>query len=410
MEKLRQQEHLFEKEKEHVEGFTPEVAWVEKAGETKLKERLAIRPTSETIFYENYSKWIRSWRDLPLLLNQWVNVVRWEFKHPRPFLRTREFLWQEGHTAHATKEEAEKEALDILKDYMDLIENYLAIPVLHGVKSESEKFPGADYTLTMEALMPTGKALQMGTSHMLGQNFSKPFEIKFLNADGKEEFVWQTSWGISTRLIGAVAIMHGDDKGMVVPPLVAERKCVIVPIYFKNGKDEVMKKCSELKEKLSEFGAFVDDDESHSPGFKFHKWELQGIPIRIEIGPRDIEAKQFVAVRRDSGEKLAVKEKDAVKELQKLLEAMQVSLKEKAGKALKEAIVSVSDKAGFVKAIEGGKMAFGWFCEEAECEATVKDETQATSRLIPLNQREGNGKCMYCGKSAKRKNYFARSY
>jgi len=403
-------EHLFEKEKEHVEGFTPEVAWVERAGETKLKERLAIRPTSETIFYENYAKWIRSHRDLPLLYNQWVNVVRWEFKHPRPFLRTREFLWQEGHTAHATEEEAENEALAILKDYIDLIESYLAIPVLFGKKSESEKFPGADYTLTMESLMPTGKALQMGTSHMLAQNFSKPFGIKFLSENGSEEFAWQTSWGISTRLIGAVAIVHGDDKGMVVPPRVAERKAVIVPIYFGKGRNEVIKKCNELKEKLAEFNTFVDDDENHSPGFKYHKWELQGIPLRIEVGPRDIEKKQFVAVRRDSGEKVFVKEKDAVKAVSELLEKMQKDLFSKAKKFLKANIVEVKDKKEFKKAIEQGNMAFGFFCEKAECEANVKEATQATSRLIPLKQKPAKGKCFYCGASAGRKSYFARNY
>ncbi len=403
-------EHLFEKEKEHVEGFEPEVAWVERAGDSKLEERLAIRPTSETIFYESYAKWIRSHRDLPLLLNQWVNIVRWEFKHPRPFLRTREFLWQEGHTAHATKEEAEKEALTILKEYTDLIENYLAVPVLWGKKSESEKFPGADYTLTMEALMPNGKALQMGTSHMLGQNFSKPFNIKFLDKNGKESLVWQTSWGISTRLIGAVAMVHGDNKGLVVPPRVAERKIVIVPIYFKSGKREVLKKCRELKAKLRAFNAFVDEDETHSPGFKFHHWEMQGIPLRAEVGPRDIEKKQFIAVRRDTGKKIAVKEKDAERNVGRILEEIQKNLFSKAKKFLEENTVEVKSREEFLKAIKSGKMAFGFFCERKECEEAIKEETQATSRLIPLTQKTENGKCFYCGSKAKRKSYFARSY
>ncbi|MFH1234412.1 MAG: proline--tRNA ligase [Candidatus Diapherotrites archaeon] len=403
-------EHLFEKEKEHVEGFEPEVAWVESAGNTKLEERLAIRPTSETIFYESYAKWIRSHRDLPLLLNQWVNIVRWEFKHPRPFIRTREFLWQEGHTAHATKEEAEKEALMILKDYTDLIENFLAIPVLSGQKSESEKFPGADYTLTMEALMPNGKALQMGTSHMLGQNFSKPFDIKFLDEKSAEQFAWQTSWGISTRLIGAMAMVHGDDKGLVVPPKIAERKVVIVPIFFEKSKTQVLEKCAELEKRLERFGAFVDSDENHSPGFKFHQWEMQGIPVRIEVGPRDIEKKQFIAVRRDSGEKAAVNEGDAEKEIEGMLEKMQEALFKKAKEFLDKNTVEVKDKASFVKAIEDGKMAFGFFCESAECEANIKAETQATSRLIPLEQKETGGKCFFCGAAAKRKSYFARNY
>ncbi|MEM0360738.1 MAG: proline--tRNA ligase [Candidatus Diapherotrites archaeon] len=403
-------EHLFEKEKEHVEGFEPEVAWVEKAGNTKLEERLAIRPTSETIFYESYAKWVRSHRDLPLLLNQWVNIVRWEFKHPRPFLRTREFLWQEGHTAHATKEEAEREALAILKEYIDLIENFLAIPVLWGKKSECEKFPGADYTLTMEALMPNGKALQMGTSHMLGQNFSKPFGIRFLDEKGKEQFAWQTSWGISTRLIGAIAMVHGDDKGMVVPPRVAERKIVIVPILFEKSRKEVLQKCAELEKRLAGFGAFVDADESHTPGFKFHKWEMQGIPLRIEVGPRDIEKKQFIVVRRDTGEKLAIKEGDLEKETGAILEKIQESLFKKAKAFLETSIVEVKDKTAFEKTINSGKMAFGFFCERKECETKIKEETQATSRLILLTQNESSGKCFFCGAKAKKKSYFAKNY
>ncbi len=403
-------EHLFEKEKEHVEGFEPEVAWVERAGNSKLEERLAVRPTSETIFYESYAKWIRSHRDLPLLLNQWVNIVRWEFKHPRPFLRTREFLWQEGHTAHSTKEEAEGEALTILKEYTDLIENYLAIPVLQGKKSESEKFPGADYTLTMEALMPTGKALQMGTSHMLGQNFSKPFGIKFLAEDGKERFAWQTSWGVSTRLIGAIAMVHGDNRGMVVPPRVAERKLVIIPIYFKGEKKEVLKKCRELRKKLCGFNAFIDEDPNHSPGFKFHHWEMQGIPLRIEVGPRDIEEEQFIAVRRDTGEKIAVKEKDAETRVERILGEIQENLFARAKKFLEGNTVEVKNREEFLKAIESGKMALGFFCERPECEENIKNETQATNRLIPLEQEESSGRCFYCNAKAKRKSYFARSY
>ena len=403
-------EHLFEKEKEHVEGFEPEVAWVERAGDSRLQERLAIRPTSETIFYENYAKWIRSWRDLPLLLNQWVNIVRWEFKHPKPFIRTREFLWQEGHTAHATKEEAEKEAVQILDDYTRLIGEFLAIPVLQGTKSEGEKFPGADTTLTMEALMPNGKALQMGTSHMLGQNFSKPFGIKFLDEKGKERFVWQTSWGISTRLIGAVAMVHGDDKGLVVPPRVAERKVVIVPIYFNKSKKEVMEKCRGLEQELAEYGAFVDARENQTPGFKYHGWEMQGIPLRIEVGPRDIEKKQFIAVRRDTGEKKAVKEKDAGKEVGRLLLAVQENLYRGAKEFLDNNTVEVKGKEEFEKAMAEGKMACGYFCEKKECGEAIKDATQATNRLIPLKQGKAGGNCFYCGSGAERKSYFAKAY
>lgn len=403
-------EHLLEKEGEHVEGFEPEVAWVEKAGTSKLKERLAIRPTSETIMYENYAKWIRSHRDLPLLLNQWANIVRWEFKHPKPFLRTREFLWQEGHTAHATKEGAEQEALLILKDYIDLIENYLAIPVLWGKKSEREKFPGADYTLTMEALMPDQKALQMGTSHMLGQNFSKPFEINFLDENGKEKYVWQTSWAVTTRLIGAIAMVHGDNSGLIVPPRLAERKVVIVPIYFKDSKKKVLKKCSEIEKKLREFNAFTDEREKYTPGFKFNEWEMQGIPLRIEIGPRDIKKEQVIAVRRDSGEKKKVKEKNVKSAVKKLLEEIQSNLYNKAQSFLKENIVEVKKREEFQKAIEQGKMAVGFHCEREECEEEIKEDTQATNRLIPLEQSEKSKKCFYCGSNAKRKSYFAKAY
>ncbi len=403
-------EHLFEKEKEHVEGFEPEVAWVERAGDKKLEERLAVRPTSETIFYESYSKWIRSHRDLPLLLNQWCNVVRWEFKHPKPFLRTREFLWQEGHTAHASREEAEKEAHTILKEYVDLIENYLAIPVIAGKKTELEKFPGAEYTLTMETLMPSGKALQMGTSHFLGQNFAKAFDITFLDADGKKKYVWQTSWGISTRLIGALIMVHGDDKGAIIPPRIAEHKIVIVPIYFADSKEKVLAKCKELAEKLANFNPILDDREQYTPGWKFNEWELYGIPLRIELGPKDIQNEQAVLVRRDNNEKLVVPLKGIEKRVAEILELIQNSLFERARKFLQENTVFVSNKEDFVKAIESGKMALAYFCETEECELEIKKETGATNRVIPLDQKETNANCFFCGKPAKRKSYFAKSY
>ncbi len=402
-------EHLFEKEKEHVEGFEPEVAWITHAGDTKLRERLAVRPTSETIIYESYSKWIRSHRDLPLLLNQWVNIVRWEFKHPRPFLRTREFLWQEGHTVHATKKEALNEALYILSEYVDLVENYLAIPVLKGKKTQGEKFPGAMDTFTMEALMPSGKALQMGTSHMLGQNFSKPFGIKFLSENGKEQFAWQTSWGISTRLIGAIIMVHGDNRGAIIPPRIAEHKLAIIPIVFDKSKKDILKKAREIKEKLKEFNPILDDREIYSPGWKFNEWELKGIPLRLEIGPKDLEKKQVVLVRRDNHARKEVKEENLEKEVQKTLESIQRSLFLKAKKFLKSNIVEVKSKKEFIKAINENKMVLAGFCERGECEESIKSETSATNRLIPFHAQPAK-KCIFCGKPAKRKSYFSKAY
>ncbi len=402
-------EHLFEKEKEHVQGFEPEVAWVTHAGSTKLRERLAIRPTSETIMYESYAKWIRSHRDLPLLLNQWVNIVRWEFKHPRPFLRTREFLWQEGHTVHATREEALKEALYILDEYVDLMENWLAVPVLKGKKTPMEKFPGAEETFTMEALMPNGKALQMGTSHFLGQNFSKPFGIKFLDEDGKEKYAWQTSWGISTRLIGAIIMAHGDDRGAIIPPRLAENKLVIVPIVFEESKKEVLKKARELKQALAAFNPILDDRDVYSAGWKFNEWELKGIPLRVEVGPKDLAKKQVVLVRRDSHAKETVKEKDLENAVKQTLEKIQRSLLTKQKRFLQENTVEAKNRSEFLQALEENKLVLAGFCERRECEEAIKDETGASNRLIPFHAQKAE-KCAYCGKPAKRKSYFSKAY
>jgi len=270
-------ESLLKKEAQHFQGFTPEVAWVTKGGSSELNESLAIRPTSETVMMESYAKWIRSWRDLPLLLNQWNSVVRWEFKHAKPFLRTREFLWQEGHTAHATREDAEKEVMQQLFEYADLIENYMAIPVIAGKKTDREKFAGAEYTTTVEALMPDGKALQMGTSHLLGQNFSKVFGIKFLDKDEKEKFAWQTSWGLSTRTIGAIVMVHGDDKGLIMPPRIAPVHVVVVPIVFRENKESIITKAKEIakKLKLKNHAVELDDRDGYTPGWKFNEWELK---------------------------------------------------------------------------------------------------------------------------------------
>jgi len=407
-------ENFLKKEAEHFKGFVPEVFWVTHTGENKLGERLAIRPTSETIINTFYSKWIRSWRDLPVLLNQWCNILRGEIKSTKPFIRTSEFLWQEGHTAHATEEEAEKEMLYILDEYKDLVENYLAVPVLTGKKSEMEKFAGAKTTTTMEALMPDGKALQAGTSHSLGQNFSRAFEIKFLDKNGKQQHVWTTSWGISTRLIGAVVMTHGDDKGLILPPKVAPVQVVIVPIFYKaEEKKKILKKAEELVEKLKENGisVFIDDREGYTPGWKFNEWEMKGIPMRIEIGPKDVKNKQVVIVRRDNFKKTFVKEMEVLKNVGKVLDEIQKNLFVKAKKFLSESTTTAKDYQEFKKTLErkGGLLRACW-CGEQHCEEQVKLETGATIRIVPFKKEKIFGKCVYCGKEAKEVVYFAKAY
>jgi len=404
-------ENLLKKEAEHFKGFDPEVFWVTHSGNNMLGERLVVRPTSETIIYNFYSKWIRSWRDLPVLLNQWCNVLRAEIKSTKPFIRGSEFLWQEGHTAHATKEDADKEMLSILDEYVDLAENYLAIAVLKGRKSDMEKFPGALTTTTFEAMMPDGKALQMGTSHNLGQNFSKPFEMKFLDKDKKEKFVWNTSWGITTRLIGALVMVHGDDKGLILPPRIAPIQVVIIPVYYEEKeKKEVMKKVEIVEKDLKDFRVKVDRREEYTPGWKFNEWEMKGVPLRIEIGPKDVEKKQVVLVRRDDKKKTFVKEKDVKKEVEKVLESIQKSLYEKSKKELQNMTHEVKDYSEFKKAVEkGGFIKNGW-CGDSRCEEQIKIETGATIRIIPFKKEAGFSKCVRCGKSSKEVVYFARSY
>jgi len=399
-------ESFFKKEAEHAEGFEPELAWIAKEDE---EERVAIRPTSETIMYDTYSKWIRSWRDLPLRINQWANVLRWEVKQTKLFLRTREFLWQEGHCVYETEKECNDEALMFLNEYKSLCEELLAIPVIAGEKTPLERFAGAKKTYTIEALMPDGKALQMGTSHNLGQNFAKSFGIKFLGKEKGEEIPWQNSWGFSTRLIGAVVMVHSDNKGLVLPPKLATEKAVVVPILFDKTKEKVLKKAKEVSLKLKKFNAFLDDREGYSSGWKFNEWELKGIPVRVEVGPKDVEKKQVVLVSR-LGEKKIVKEKNLVKEVNAMLEQMQETLFERAKKFLKQNIVEVKDFKGLEKALENKKMALAFFCESPECEEKIKEKTTATSRCIPFNQKESMGKCIHCGKEAKRKSYFAKSY
>ncbi|MCW4002190.1 MAG: proline--tRNA ligase [Candidatus Bathyarchaeota archaeon] len=407
-------ESFLKKEAEHFEGFVPEVAWVTEGGNTKLEEKLAIRPTSETIIYATFAKWIRSWRDLPIKINQWCNIVRWETKATKPFLRTREFLWQEGHTAHATKEEADKEVMYILNEYKDLIENYLAIPVLVGVKTESEKFAGALYTTTLEAMMPDGKALQMGTSHNLGQNFAKVFDIKFVGEDEKEHQVWQTSWGISTRLIGALVMVHGDNNGLVLPPKVAPVKVVIIPITYKiSDSKSILEKAKEILKRLKakSIAAVLDDRTEYTPGWKFYEWELKGVPVRIEIGPRDLKQDQVTLARRDTYEKTTAKMNNLVQATERLLERIQRNLYAKAKAALEEQTTTVSNYDDFHKTLKmkGGFIKAAW-CGSLICEEKIKEETGATIRLR-LFEKEGTiANCVRCGEKDGEVVYFARSY
>ncbi len=407
-------ESYLKREAEHFAGFVPEVAWVTEGGESPLEERLAIRPTSETIMYATYAKWIRSWRDLPIKLNQWCNVVRWETKATKLFLRTREFLWQEGHTAHATKEEADQEAMEILNAYKDVMESYLAVPVLAGKKTEMEKFAGALYTLALEAMMPDGKALQMGTSHQLGQNFSKAFGIKFLDQNEKEQNVWQTSWGFTTRMIGAIVMLHGDNKGLVLPPKVAPTQVVIVPIPYKGLEaGKIAAKAKDLHERLQKNGiaTVLDDRAEYTPGWKFNEWELKGVPIRLEIGPRDLKQKQVVTVRRDTSEKTAVKDEQIESAVGKLLDEIQNNLFNKAKKFLEDNITTVKTYDEFKETLEkkGGFIRASW-CSNTKCEEKIKEETGATIRIVPFEKEKPFSKCMYCGGEAKQVVYFARSY
>jgi prolyl-tRNA synthetase len=406
-------ESFLKKEAEHFEGFVPEVAWVTTGGNSKLEEKLALRPTSETIINVTFAKWIRSWRDLPLKLNQWCNIVRWE-KATKLFLRTREFLWQEGHTAHATEDEAEKEVMEILNIYKDLSENYLAIPVLVGKRTENEKFAGALYTTALEALMPDGKTLQMGTSHNLGQNFSKVFVIKFIGEDEKEHYVWQTSWGVSTRLIGSVVMVHSDNKGLVLPPKITPVQAVIIPIPYKNVDTEsIMRKGNEIFEKLQKnrISVVLDDRPDYTPGWKFNEWELKGVPIRIEIGPRDVKEKQVTLARRDTSERLVVKEEKTVDTVTKLLEEIQNNLFNKAKKFLEDHTTTVKTYDEFKEALKkkGGFIRTCW-CSSPTCEEKIKEETGATIRIVPSEKERLFSNCVYCSGEGREVVYFGRAY
>jgi len=405
-------ESLLMKEKDHVEGFSPQVAWVTRGGDEELEEKLIVRPTSEVIIGTMYAKWVKSWRDLPILINQWANVVRWE-KVTRPFLRTTEFLWQEGHTAHETAEEAEEETLKILALYKEFAENELAMPVVDGVKSESEKFAGASRTYSIEALMGDGRALQAGTSHNLGQNFAKAFEIEFQGRDKTMQNAWTTSWGVSTRLIGGVIMTHGDDSGLVLPPAVAPHQVVIIPIPRGNWKETVLPTCEAIRKELTAAGVRVklDDSEENSPGWKYAEWELRGVPLRLEIGPKDIEKGTVFSARRDTREKAALPMADLTTTVKNLLQAIQDNLLARARTFREEHTSEAATWEEFTTAMEGrpGFVIASW-CGSAECEAQIKTETQATLRNIPMGSPRVDGTCIKCNGASTVKAWFAKAY
>jgi prolyl-tRNA synthetase len=403
---------FLEKEKEHVEGFSPELAIVTIGGGQKLEEPLVVRPTSETVIGYMYSKWIKSWRDLPVLINQWGNVVRWEMR-TRLFLRTLEFYWQEGHTAHATADEAQEETLRMLDVYADFAINEAAVPVIRGRKSQTEKFAGAVNSFSIEAMMGDTRALQAGTSHNLGQNFAKAFEIQYLDPNNQLQFCWTTSWGLSTRMIGAIIMAHGDDQGLVLPPRLAPFQVVIVPIYKNDEeKSKVMPVVERLRGELSSFRLKVDDRTGVTPGFKFNDWELRGVPLRIEVGPKDVEKGSVAIARRDvpgrEGKSFVPQENLAARVAQ-TLEDIQASMLKKATQFRDDHIFEVQDYEELKTAVEKG-WAYAWWCGDPACEAKVKEDTRATTRNIPLNQPGGHGHCVVCDQEAKEKVYFSRAY
>lgn len=403
-------ESFFKKEAEHAEGFSPEVAWISNRDEGS--ERVAVRPTSETVMYDAYSRWIRSWRDLPLRINQWCNVVRWETKATKLFIRTREFLWQEGHCVYETKEQSDEETLLFLKEYSIMAKDILAMPVIMGKKTDSEKFAGAAYTTSIEALMPDGKSIQAGTSHNLGQNFGKAFGISFLGKDEQKQIPFQTSWGVSTRLIGGVVMTHSDDKGLVLPPKIAPIHAVIVPILFKDSKEKLIDEAHKLKKEVAENGKFiieVDDREEYTPGWKYNFWEMKGVPLRIELGPRDLDKGEAIVVRRDTSEKRTVKLSDLKKEVEHLLDTMQKDMYDKAKKDLDSRIMDVNAMEDVEKAVEKKMIAKVNWCMDAKCEENIKDKTGAKSMNMPFGL-EPKGTCPVCHKDAKAVVYFAKSY
>jgi len=404
-------EKLLKKEAEHIEGFSPQVAVVTYAGGKKLDEPLIVRPTSETIIYEAYSRWVESYRDLPVLINQWANVVRWELR-PRLFLRTTEFLWQEGHTVHKTEAEAEERTRLMLDVYRDLSENYLAIPVVEGLKTETEKFDGALRTYSIEGMMQDGKALQMGTSHNLGQNFSKAFEIKFLDEDNKIKFAWQTSWGLSTRTIGALIMAHSDDKGLVLPPKIAPVKVVIIPVWGGEKNDEITAKADGLAKKIGE-ECKVEvkvDKRDERLGEKHYYWEKRGVPLRIEVGLKELNENFVTITRRDMGEKTKVPQENISDAITDTLKGVQDFLFAKAQKFRKSNTIEANSWDEFKKEIGEGKFVLAHWCGDSEIEKKINEETGASIRCIPLDQKKETGKCIYSGKESKGRVLFAKAY
>lgn len=403
-------ESLIQKEKAHIEGFSPELAVVTIGGGKELDEKLIVRPTSETIMCYAYQKWIQSWRDLPILINQWNNVVRWEMR-TYLFLRTIEFLWQEGHTAHATHEEAIEIERWAMNMYTKIYQEFFAIPGYSGIKSESEKFAGATESLSYESLMPNGKALQSCTSHDLGQNFSKVFDIKFQDKDGKEKLVWQTSWGLSTRSLGALILTHGDDNGLRLPPKLAPIQIIIVPV---NLESQILDLCKKIEKELNAINIRVktDNKDSETLGFKINKWELKGVPIRIEVGEREIKENKLSVARRDTGEKITVHINDVEEKIPNLLDEIQNNLYKQAETFLKNNTFDIGDDYKKFKEIMSTSRGFikAFWCQSEECEAKIKGETKATVRCLPLGAKEENGKCIYCRDKSKYKWLFAQAY
>lgn len=404
-------ESLLNREKSHFEGFNPEVYWVTHSGDSEIGDRLALRPTSETLAYSMYAKWIKSWRDLPLKLNFWNTALRAEIKSTKPFLRTSEFLWQEGHTAHTTRQEAARQVETMLEIYRNVVETYLAVPVESGRKSRREQFVGAEYTLTIESIMPDGRALQMGTSHLLGQNFSVPFGVKFADKDNVERHVWQTSWGVSWRLLGALIMVHGDDKGLILPPQVAPLQVVIVPILGRQNKDERVQRAADaIRDTIQGVGirVSVDDRVGLQPGFKFNDWEMRGIPLRLEIGPRDVKRQEVVLVRRDTGIKQTVPDDDIGKIVSEMLDVIQSDMLDAARRKAANLTGVVSDYDSLISGSEKGGFLKASWCGDVDCEESIREKTGAEIRLIFSDRQDDV--CVRCGRQSNHQVLFARGY
>jgi len=403
-------EKLFSKEKEHVKGFTPEVAWVTEAGGSKLAERLAVRPTSEAIMYPSYAKWIRSWRDLPLKINQWNNVVRWEFAHPVPFLRTREFLWNELHTVLATEKEALEEGKHILNAYREVTEGFMALYGMTGRKTEKEKFAGAVFSEKIHYIMPNGKSIEGPCFHFDGQNFAKAYDIKYLDKNGKEQYAWQDTYAITTRMLGVLFAVHSDDKGLVIPPKIAPNKIVIIPIFTDQNKNEILKEAKKISSELEEYCPILDEREDKTPGFKFNDYELKGIPLRIEIGPKDIANKAVIVARRDNGKKESIKIADLKRKIPEILDDIQISLFKKSEKSFKEKIEKAKSLDELKEAINNKKVGIVPLCRNMECEDIMKAETKGAKALFISEEKIMSEKCIICKKPAAYYIYAGKSY